>query len=203
MVAEAAQPQVDLAQPVEEQQSRLHHRVLELALDELERGEGAGLQQKTACGRFLQCPSTIIRMDRRAARLGAEDLFHDRQERLAPSPQRGGVARAELRERLGGALEVGPPAQRIAALEGERHVELRLDVPRATALEVELAVPRHLVERAVEERMDVVPVARPARILDRAEAAADAIAALQAEGLEPRPAQVGLEDEAVVPRPQE
>ena len=51
--------------------------------------------------------------------------------------------------------------------------------------------------------MDVVPVARPARVLDRAETAACDVAALEADRLEARPPEVRLEDEAVVPRPQE
>jgi hypothetical protein len=51
--------------------------------------------------------------------------------------------------------------------------------------------------------MDVVPEARPARLLDGAEAAADLVAALEANGLQPGAREVRLEDEAVVPRPQE
>ena len=48
-----------------------------------------------------------------------------------------------------------------------------------------------------------MPVARPARVLDRGEPAADRRAALQAERPQARPAEVGLEDERVVARPQE
>src|SRR4051812_27293875 len=114
---------------------------------------------------------TFIRMLGRTARLGTQDLFQDRHESLAPSPQRRRIASAELREGFRRALEIGPPAKRIAALQEQRDVELRLYVFRAAALELELAVPRHLVDRAVEERMDVVPEARPARLLDGAEAA--------------------------------
>jgi len=55
----------------------------------------------------------------------------------------------------------------------------------------------------MEERVDVVAVAGPARVFDRGEAAADGFAALEAERLQARPAEIGLEDEAVVPRPQE
>ena len=55
----------------------------------------------------------------------------------------------------------------------------------------------------MEERVDVVPVARPARVLDGREAAADRAAALEAERLQPRATQVRLEDEAVVPRPKQ
>ncbi len=45
VMPEPAQAQVHFAQAVEEQQSRPHHRVLELALDELERRERARLKQ--------------------------------------------------------------------------------------------------------------------------------------------------------------
>ena len=51
--------------------------------------------------------------------------------------------------------------------------------------------------------MDVVLEAGPARIFDARQAAADALGALEAQGLETGPPQVGLEDEAVMPRPQD
>ena len=43
----------------------------------------------------------------------------------------------------------------------------------------------------------------PARIFDRREAPADALGALDAQGLEAGAAEIGLEDEAVVPGPQD
>jgi len=55
----------------------------------------------------------------------------------------------------------------------------------------------------MEERVDVVAVTRPARVFDRGEAAADRVAALKAQRLQPGAPEVDLEDEAVVPRPQE
>ena len=51
--------------------------------------------------------------------------------------------------------------------------------------------------------MDVVPVARPARIHDSRKAAADRGAALKAKGLEPSAPEIRLQDEAVVPRAEE
>ena len=48
VVAEAALTQVDLPQPVEEQQAGLHGRVLELPLHELERRKGAHVEQPAA-----------------------------------------------------------------------------------------------------------------------------------------------------------
>jgi len=44
----------------------------------------------------------------------------------------------------------------------------------------------------MEERVDVVAVAGPARVFDRGEAAADGFAALEAERLQARPAEIGL-----------
>jgi hypothetical protein len=55
----------------------------------------------------------------------------------------------------------------------------------------------------MEYGMDVVLEAGPARILERREAAADPLGALQAQGLETRPAEVSLQDQAVMPRPQD
>ena len=46
-------------------------------------------------------------------------------------------------------------------------------------------------------------VAGPARVFERREAAADGVAALEAQRLEAGAPEVSLEDEAVVPRPQE
>lgn len=51
--------------------------------------------------------------------------------------------------------------------------------------------------------MDVVAEAGPARVLDRRQAAADPLGALQAQRLQAGAPEVGLEDEAVMPRPQD
>jgi hypothetical protein len=51
--------------------------------------------------------------------------------------------------------------------------------------------------------VDVVLEPRPARVFHGREPAADALGALEAQRLQPGAAEVGLEDEAVVPRPQD
>jgi hypothetical protein len=51
--------------------------------------------------------------------------------------------------------------------------------------------------------MDVVPEPGPARVFDRREAAADALGPLEAQRLQAGAAEGGLEDEAVMPRPQD
>lgn len=51
--------------------------------------------------------------------------------------------------------------------------------------------------------MEVVLEARPARLFDGGEAAADALGALEAQRLQARAPEIRLEDEAVVPRPQD
>ena len=66
------------------------------------------------------------------------------------------------------------------------------------ALELEVRVPGGLPDGPVEEGMDVVEEAREARVFDGREAAARHVAPLEAEHLEPGPAEVGLQDEAVV-----
>ena len=202
-MAEAAQAQIDFAQTVEEQQPGPDYGMLELALDELQRRERARLEQQSALSRSFQRLFPALRLNGRASRFGAQDPFQDGNESVAPALERRGVASAELGEGFRGAVEIGPPAERVAALEQQRDVQLRLDIARAAALELELAVPRQLVERAVEERVDVVAVAGPARVFERREAAADGVAALEAQRLEPGAPEVSLEDEAVVPRPQE
>src|SRR5436309_3125714 len=139
-------------------------------------------------------------MLRGSTRLRAENPFHDGNERLAPALERRGIAGAELCEGFDRALEVAPPAERVTAPEEQRDVQFGLKILCAAALKAELAVPRQLVQRAMEERMDVVPVAGPARIFDRRESAADRAAPLEAHGLQPRAPEVRLQHEAVVPR---
>src|SRR5688572_5878541 len=140
-------------------------------------------------------------MDRWPARFRPEDALEDRHESIAPPLERRGIARAELREGLRSTLEVGPPAKRRVAFQDQRDIQFGLKVASAAALELELAVPRHLVDRAMEKGVDVVAVTGPARVFDRGEAAADRVAALKAQRLQPGAPEVGLEDEAVVPRP--
>jgi hypothetical protein len=65
VVAEAAQPRIDLAQPVEEEQAGLHDWMRELALDEFERGPRAGLQQQASLGALLQRRAAPVGMPQR------------------------------------------------------------------------------------------------------------------------------------------
>ena len=48
-----------------------------------------------------------------------------------------------------------------------------------------------------------MPEAGPARVFDRGETAADSLGALEAQRLEPRPPEVGLQDEAIVACPED
>ena len=84
----------------------------------------------------------------------------------------GRVAPAELLDRGNRAVDVRPPLERAAVARDERHVELRLDVARAVAFEIEVGVPRHRGDRPLEERVAVVQKARMPRVLERGEAAA-------------------------------
>src|SRR5438045_4107329 len=158
--------------------------MFELALDELERRQRARFEQQAALRRALERLAPLIGRLRRPPRFRVEDALEDWHERVAPAPQRGGVACTELGEGLRGALEIGPPAQRRARGQDERDIELGFHVAGAVPRELELAVPRHLVERAVEERVGVVAVTGPARVFDRREAAADRGGSLEAHGLQ-------------------
>jgi hypothetical protein len=115
-----------------------------------------------------------------------------------PAAQRVGVADAEGRERVDGLADVGPPFERAAVAGDERHVELGLDQLRAVALERKIRVPRHGGDGAQEERVRVVK--EMARVFDRAQAAAGHRAALEGKRLHPGLAEIGLQDEPVVPR---
>jgi hypothetical protein len=65
VMAEAGQPQVDFAQPVEEEKPGLDRRMLELPFDELERRERAHLQEPPASGRAGKERPAFLRRQRR------------------------------------------------------------------------------------------------------------------------------------------
>ena len=119
---------------------------------------------------------------------------------MLPALQRLGVAGAKPRERRDRAFDIGPPFERVAVARQQRDVELRFDVARAVPLEIEVGVPRHRGDRALEEGMRVVQKARIARILDGREPAAGDRAAIDRKRLQPGLAEIGLQDEAVVAR---
>ncbi len=67
------------------------------------------------------------------------------------------------------------------------------------ALELEVGVPRHHRNGALEEGVRVVQEARMPRVLERGEAAAGDVLALERQHLEARLAKVGLQDQTIVP----
>jgi hypothetical protein len=69
---------------------------------------------------------------------------------------------------------------------------------RAVAREREVGIPRHRGDGALEEGVRVVQEAGMARVLERGEAAAGHVLALEGEHLEAGLAQVGLQDQPVV-----
>jgi hypothetical protein len=75
-------------------------------------------------------------------------------------------------------LEVGPPLEHAAVAAHQRDIQLRLEILRAAPLELQVAIPRHVRDRAMEEGMRVVQEAGPARILRGLQAAAGNRAAL-------------------------
>src|SRR5204862_3538357 len=93
-------------------------------------------------------------------------------------------------------LEIGPPLDAAALREQQRDIELRLDIFRPMPREIEIAVPRHLRERAVEHRMRIVPKA--GRILDRREATARGVETIDREHAQTGLGEIGREDETVM-----
>ena len=197
-MAEARQPQVDLAQSVEEQETGLDGRVLEFLLDELQRRQRAHLEQPPAGAGARQQRAPLLRRQRRRAALGRQDIAHDRHELVVPAPQRVGVAAAEGGERCDRLVRIGPPFQRASVAGEQRDVELGLDVAGAVPFELEIAVPRHRGDGALEEGVGVVQEAGMARVFQRAQSAARDRAAIDRQRLEAGLAEIGLQDEAVV-----
>src|SRR6185503_15072302 len=110
------------------------------------------------------------------------------------------VTSARLRERCGRLLEIGPPFQRRAVAAHEHDVQLGLDVDGSAPRQLQVAVPGHAVEGPMEEGVGIVQEARVPFVLDGGEPAAGHVAPLEAQDLQPRPAEVVLEHEAVVSR---
>ena len=89
-------------------------------------------------------------------------------------------------------------ASSAAVARQQRDVELRLDVARAVPLQLEVGVPRHRGDGALEEGVGVVQEARMARVLERREPAAGDGLALDGQHLQPGLAEIGLQDQPVV-----
>ena len=84
-MAEAANPQIDLAQPVKEQQPCPHCWVLELLLHEFERREHAHFEQASPRGAaFKQAPPLVGRQWRRFG-FGREDIPDNGDELVMPA----------------------------------------------------------------------------------------------------------------------
>ena len=199
VVAEAAHPEIDLAQAVEEQQPRLDRRVGELALHEFKRRQRARCEQPAPGGAPFEERAALGRRQRRRRRLGDQDVAHYRAERVVPALQRGGVPLRQRGERIVGALEIGPPLQRASVVQQQGHVQLGFDVARAVAGDIEVSVPRHLGQRALEEAVGVVAKARVARVVYGLQPAADERPAFDRQHLEPSARGIGLEDQPVMP----
>ena len=99
VMAETGEPQIDLAQPVEEEEPALDGGMLEFLLDELQRRQRAHFEQPPAGAGARQQRAPLLRRQWRRAALGRQDVPHDRHELVVPAPQRVGVAAAEGGER--------------------------------------------------------------------------------------------------------
>ena len=167
VMAEAAHAKIDFAQAVEEQKARPHRRMLELLLHEFQRRQRADFKQAPAGGAALQQPAPLVRRQRWRLGFPCQDVLDDRDELMMPAAQRLGVLAAELLERVRGALDVRPPAQHAAVAGQQRDIQFWLDVVRAVALQLEVRIPRHRRDGALEECVRVVKKARMARIFQR------------------------------------
>src|SRR5471032_349959 len=98
MMPEAADPQVHLAKPVEEQQSRLNYRALEFLMNEFEWRQFADLEQPPPRRALLKQRASRVGRQRRRTSLPCQDILHDGNELLLPAQQRLGVTSAELSE---------------------------------------------------------------------------------------------------------
>ena len=119
-----------------------------------------------------------------------------------PAPERLGIPAAELLERARGALDVRPPGENAVILGQQRDVQLRFDVARAVPLQLQVRIPRHRGDRALEEGVRVVQKARMTRIFERGEAPARHRLAVDRQHLHPGLAEIGLQDHSVVARTQ-
>ena len=199
MVAEAPHAHVDLAQSIEEQQAGHHRRVLELPLHELERRQRADVEQPAAGRCAFEQPAALVRRKGWRAMLRSQDVRDDRHELVVPAAQRIGIAAVELRDRGDGPFDIRPPLERPAVAGEQRDVELRLDVARAVAFEIEIRVPRHRRDRPLEERVRVVQEAGLTWVFERGEAAAGDRRTIDGQHPQAGLAEIGRQDQRVVP----
>ena len=199
MVAEAPHAHVDLAQSIEEQQAGHHRRVLELPLHELERRQSADVEQPAARRCAFEQRAALVRRQRWRAMLRSQDVGDDRHELVVPAAQRLGIAAVELRDRGDGPFDVRPPLERPAVAGEQRDVELRLDVARAVAFEIEIRVPRHRRDRPLEERVRVVQEAGLTWVFERGETAAGDRRTIDGKHSQAGLAEIGRQDQRVVP----
>ena len=173
VMAEAAHAQIDFAQPVEEQEAGLHGRMLELLLHEFKRRQRAHLQQAPAGGAAFQQAAPLVGRQRR--RLGFPAPGCRCTIGTNSCCQRRSVS-ASLRLNCSNdctvrSMSVHQPSTP-PSLGQQRDIQLGLDVVRAMALKLEVRVPRHRRDRALEECVRVVQKARMARVFERRKAAA-------------------------------
>ena len=89
--------------------------------------------------------------------------------------------------------EIGPPFQRAAVAGEQRDVEFRLDVTGAVPFQLEIAVPRHGGDRALEEGVGVVQEAGMARVFHRGQSAARDLPPIDRQCLQAGLAEIGLQ----------
>ncbi len=91
VMAKAAYPQIDLAKPVKEQESRPHCRMLEFLLHKFERRKCAHFEQAPARGAAFEQALSLNRRQRRRLGFRRQNVLDDRDKFVMPPSQRLGV----------------------------------------------------------------------------------------------------------------
>ena len=158
VVAETFAAQVHFPEAVEEEEAGLDGGVLELALDELQGGQGAGFEEELAVRGLGEALFAFFRGKGRGLGFRDEEVLDDGQEAVTPLAKGVGIPAVEGGHGGGGLFKVGPPGQSAAVPQCHGHVVFGFVVGCPESGEPQLLVPQHFVEGAVVERVGVVEV---------------------------------------------
>ena len=204
MMSEARRTEIDLAQAVEEQETRSDNRMFELGLDKLQRREACSL-------RAASVPPTVRSNNRVRSSTGSggDLLSGPRIESTIGRKSSRHLRSVAASFLLNLAKDSNVRSKSVhhsrasPSRSSESHVKRRLNVSGAEPLQIQILVPGHLIDRPVIERMRVVPKTWPAWIFDGGQPAARYRTPLQTNRPQTRAAQVRLQDKRIVSGAQE
>lgn len=191
---------VVLADDADVQEPGPQRRVLEVALHELARRCGLGLERAPARAAPREERPALGGWERRGGVLRRHDVAEHLAELGVEPPVGAGVPAREPRDRLARALEVQVDREHPPVRHDLREVHLGVDHLHAVPRQLEVAEPRHRGHAAQEDRVGVVTDTGERGIRIAHERTAGPLEALDREHAEPGAAEVGLEDQAVVAR---